>query len=221
MRRTDIRRDSSPKPHQLYTGADEKANLEARNGLLQFDEVLRLIDESQSGFKFRPSIIQKLQRLAIKDIYTCAGNFRTAPVYIAGTTHQPPEASEVTEQVEQMCEYVAENWSNTSALHLSAYLMWKVNWIHPFSGGNGRTSRAVSYLILCARLGYRLPGTNTIPEQIVANRQPYYAALDVADAAWTEGKIDVSVMEQLLAEMLANQLSSVIDEASGQHGKVD
>ena len=91
--------------------------------------------------------------------------------------------------------------------------MWKVNWIHPFSGGNGRTSRAVSYLVLCARLGYQLPGTDTIPEQIVSNREPYYQALDAADAASASGVVDVSVMEQLLADMLANQLSSVIDAA--------
>jgi Fic family protein len=93
--------------------------------------------------------------------------------------------------------------------------MWRVNCIHPFTGGNGRTSRAVSYLVLCARLGYNLPGTVTIPDQIVSNRQPYYAALDAADAAWATGTLDVSVMEQLMAEMLANQLSSVIDAARG------
>jgi Fic family protein len=95
-------------------------------------------------------------------------------------------------------------------------MMWRVNWIHPFNGGNGRTSRAISYLVLCARLGYRLVGTNTIPEQIVANRQPYYAALDAADDAYAEGKIDVSAMESLLGQMLAVQLASVlIDAAEG------
>ena len=84
------------------------------------------------------------------------------------------------------------------------------------TGGNGRTSRAISYLVLCARLGYRLVGTNTIPEQIVANRQPYYAALDAADDAYAEGKIDVSAMESLLGQMLAVQLASVlIDAAEG------
>ena len=40
------------------------------------------------------------------------------------------------------------------------------------SGGNGRTSRALSYLVMCARLGYRIPGTHTIPEQIVAIGNP-------------------------------------------------
>lgn len=213
-RQTDIQRDSRPASHQLFSDPQQKAKLEARNGLLQFDEVLRLIRESGHSFKLRPSTIQRLQRLAIQDVYTCAGNFRTTPVIIKGTTHQPPDASEVSEHVDELCEYVQSNWPAASPLHLSSYVMWKLNWIHPFSGGNGRTSRALSYLVFCAKLGYPIPGTNTIPVQIVSNRAPYYAALDAADDAWAEKRIDVTVMEQLLAEMLANQLTSVMDDAT-------
>ncbi len=73
----------------------------------------------------------------------------------------------------------------------------------------------MSYLVLFAKLGYNLPGTLTIPDQIVYNREPYYQALDAADSAWAAGTLDVSVMEQLMAEMLANQISSVIDAARG------
>jgi Fic/DOC family len=64
-----------------------------------------------------------------------------------------------------MCDYVNENWEGSSPVHLSAYVLWKLNWIHPFTDGNGRTARAISYLLLCLRLGYRLPGTNTIPKK--------------------------------------------------------
>jgi Fic family protein len=87
--------------------------------------------------------------------------------------------------------------------------MWRINWIHPFAGGNGRTSRAVSYLALCAGLGYHLPGKLTIPEQIVVNREPYYRALDAADLAWSKVIIDVSEMEILLSALLARQLTQV------------
>ncbi|MGA3027470.1 MAG: Fic family protein [Bryobacteraceae bacterium] len=215
MRRTDIQRNSRPASHELFGSLEEKALLEARNGLLQFDEVLRLVDQSASGLRLRPSIVQRLQRLAIRDIYTCAGNYRTGPVNIQGTTHEPPPASEVAEHVEEMCEYINVN-RERSPLHLAAYAMWRLNWIHPFAGGNGRTSRAVSYFVLCARLGYRIPGTRTIPEQIVANRQPYYEALDSADAAWSEGRLDISLMEKLIEDMLAVQLSSVLEAASSE-----
>ena len=214
MRRTDIQRDSRPASHQLYKDQDEKAALEARNGLLQFDEVLRLAQSP--NFRLKPSMIQRLQRFAIQDIYTCAGNYRTGPVVIEGTNHQPPPAADIAEQVEAMCEYVAIEWEK-SALHLAAYVMWRVNWIHPFAGGNGRTSRAVSYLVLSVRLGYKLIGTKAIPEQIVANRQPYYSALDAADAAWADHEhLDVSKMEALLGNMLAVQLSSVLVDAAAE-----
>jgi fido (protein-threonine AMPylation protein) len=215
MRRTDIQRNSRPASHELFTNLEEKALLEARNGLLQFDEVLRLVDQTAVGLRLRPSVVQRLQRLAIQGIYTCAGNYRTGPVNIQGTTHQPPPASDIAEFVEEMCEYVNANWER-SPLHLAAYAMWRLNWIHPFAGGNGRTSRAFSYLVLCARLGYRIPGTRTIPEQIVANRQPYYEALDAADAAWAEGRVHTTAMEKLIEVMLAVQLSSVLAAASSE-----
>ncbi len=92
--------------------------------------------------------------------------------------------------------------------------MWRINWIHPFAGGNGRTSRAVSYLVLLAKLGYALPGTRTIPDQIVDNRPPYYEALDAADLAWKRGNLDASKMEKLLSSLLAKQLVDVYHAAS-------
>ena len=36
----------------------------------------------------------------------------------------------------------------------------------------GESARALSYLLLCARLGYRLPGKKTIREQIAADKTP-------------------------------------------------
>lgn len=215
VRKTDVRRDSKPRPHELFDDPKQKAKLEARNGLLQFDEVIQLISEVENGvqFRFRPSMVQTLHRIAIQDVYTCAGNYRHDPVVIYGTDHQPPPWVNISRLVEEMCDYVNENWTTFTTIHLSAFVMWRIYWIHPFAGENGRTSRAVSYLVLCAKLGYRLPGTNTIPEQIVANRQPYYQALDAADLAFSQGIINVSKMEELLSALLARQLSDVFKSA--------
>jgi Fic family protein len=112
-----------------------------------------------------------------------------------------------------MCDYINENWAKASPLHLAAYTLWRMNWIHPFVDGNGRTSRAVSYLVLCVRLRYVLPGITTIPELIAKNKDPYYQALEAADKANADGKIDLSEMEKLLEGLLAKQLISVIDAA--------
>ena len=66
------------------------------------------------------------------------------------------------------------------------------------------------------KLGYLVPGTNTIPDQITQNRNPYFQALEAADAAQKENKIDLGAMEILLSNLLAAQLYSVIRDATGE-----
>ena len=135
---------------------------------------------------------------------------------IHGSLHQPPEPAFVADEVQAMCEYINENWS-MSAVHLAAYVLWKMNWIHPFADGNGRTARAVSYVVLSVKLDSLLPGTPTIPEQIAADKDPYYKALEEADKAWTETKVDVSALETLLSNMLAKQLLNAAKQAAGEN----
>lgn len=114
-----------------------------------------------------------------------------------------------------MCDYVNDEWDAKPAIHLSAYVMWRLNWIHPFDDGNGRTSRMLSYVVLCIRSGQQLPGKNTIPEQISRDKKSYYHALDAADAACKEGRIDVARLEELLSGLLANQLLEAYKTATG------
>jgi Fic family protein len=114
-----------------------------------------------------------------------------------------------------MCDYVNANLDKP-AIHLSAYVLWRLNWIHPFDDGNGRTARALAYFLLCARLGYRLPGTKTIPELIADNKTPYYAALEAADKAFEDGDVNVGDLETLLADRLAAQLLGVHQKALGE-----
>lgn len=207
------------KPDALPELDDEqRAVREAENGLRQYDRMLQLIDAalgSTRPFRLRPSVLLELQRIAVENLVESAGVFRQGRVSITGTEHQPPPPSEVAALIDEMCEYVTDNWSRTP-VHLSAYLMWRLNWIHPFEDGNGRTSRAVSYLVLCARLGQQLPGAKTIPERISERKQPYYAALDAADAAFLAGEVDVSVMEDLLAQHLRDQLVDTFKAATGR-----
>jgi Fic family protein len=202
---------------ELITDPVALAEREARNGLLQFDLVDQLVaahSHADRPFRLRPSLVLSLHRVALEGISSYAGNFRPAGVAIGGSRHEPPGAHLVPELVEEMCDYVNANLDRP-AIHLSAFTLWRVNWIHPFVDGNGRTARALSYFTLCARLGYRLPGVRTIPELIAANKRPYYAALEAADEAARNGEIDVSGMEQLIGSHLATQLYGVHQQATG------
>lgn len=202
---------------ELITDPIQKAEAEALNGLRQFDAGRACIREAleRGSFKLRVSLLLTLQREALAGISSYAGNFRPAGVAIEGSKHEPPGAHLVPSLVEDMCDYVNDNWENATAIHLSAYVMWRLNWIHPFADGNGRTSRTSSYVVLCVKLGSDLPGLPTIPQQIVENRIPYFDALDAADDAWREGILDLSAMEELLSGMLAKQLHGAYEQAGG------
>jgi Fic/DOC family len=113
----------------------------------------------------------------------------------------------VPQLVDEMCDHVNQHW-HQSGIYLAAYLLWRVNWIHPFSDGNGRTARAIAYLVLCAKLRQRLPGDRTIPDDFISgNKAPYYAGLEAADEAWSKGKLDVSALEDYLGKLLADQVT--------------
>lgn len=202
----------------LYRTQEEKRALESRNGALQFLQVLYEIDEWISHkSNLTPDLLKRLQHRAIVNLYSCAGEFRNGSVRIdGGEGHQPPDHSLVGQLVDELCVYVNENWNSCTPLHLGAYTLWRLNWIHPFFGGNGRTSRAAAYIVLCAKLGFRLPGEVTIADFIVAARQPYLDALRSADKAWEQGTIDLTKMEELLESLLAKQFLTVITEASGR-----
>jgi Fic family protein len=215
----DDERHSRALEVELITDPEEKARVEVSNGLKQFDAVAALIEthlDPQRPFKLRPSTILSIHREALKGISSFAGVWRPAAIEIGGSKHEPPGAHLVPGLIEEMCDYVNDNWNKASAFHLCAYVLWRLNWIHPFVDGNGRTARAISYLVLCLRLGYRLPGTNTIPEQIAEDKRPYYKALEAADEGNVGGKLDLSVMEKILEGYLAKQLIGVLRRAGGK-----
>jgi Fic family protein len=218
----ELERHSQALEAELVADPNEKAKVEARNGVRQFDAVTELIEyfsDPERKFKLRPSQLLHLHRIALDGLSSYAGNWRPAGIEIRGSKHQPVGAHLVPEEIEHMCDYVNDNWEIRTPLHLSAYALWKLNWIHPFTDGNGRTARAFSYLLLCLRLGYRLPGKRTIPEQIARDKTPYYKALEAADKEWEAKKLDLSVLEKLLADLLALQLGSVHDQATGSDAR--
>jgi Fic family protein len=216
-------RYSKPVAQPLITDKLERARRESENGLRQIDLVLdrvrRHTGPSPEPFKLRPSLLLALNRAAVEGIEATAGAFRTGGMEIFGSKHQPPKGAEVPELIEELCDYVNDHWQ-ASAAHLSAYVMWRINWIHPFDDGNGRTARAASYLVLSVKTGGVLPGSKSIPERIVGAKNAYYYALEKADKAYKADKsIDVSDLESIVVGALAAQLADVVMEASGTANK--
>jgi Fic family protein len=194
----------------------QKARQEALNTLRQYDRMVEMINETlrqPQRFRLRPSALQELNRLSIRNLEAEAGRWRDVPIVIEGSDHQPPPPEDVPKHVDDLCDYVNDHWSDKSPFHLAAYVMWRLNWIHPFVDGNGRTTRAVSYYVLCGKLGFHMPGVTTVAEMIAQNKDPYYKALEAADAAQKKGTLDVSEMEYLLSDLLAKQMVLALQRA--------
>lgn len=101
------------------------------------------------------------------------------------------------------------------AVHASAYLLWRTNWIHPFHDGNGRVARELSYLALLVGSGVEeIAGTPTIPELIDSDpelREEYERYLEEADREWTimlEPR--VQKLESLISDLLVKQAESAM-----------
>ena len=204
---------------ELITDPLEKAEREAENGVRQYNMALAIIrnhvKDAERPFRLRSGIILRLHKEVLDGIHVLAGTFRNTPVKIGGSAHEPVEAFMVPEETEHLCEYANDNWSTKSALHLAAYVLWRLNWIHPFADGNGRTARTVSYVVLSVKLDSILPGVPTIPDQIASDKTPYYRALEAADSAWkATQQVDVSQLESMLEGLLAKQLVAAVSSAA-------
>ena len=83
----------------------------------------------------------------------------------------PPAAEEVAPLMNQFVDTVNYNWESMGSVVAAALALWRINYIHPFTNGNGRTARAVCYFILCVRAGGLLAGSTNLIELL--RSEPY------------------------------------------------
>lgn len=182
---------------------------EAENTLRQFDRAIEVIESALARpepLHFSPALVKDLHAIALDGLVDDAGEYRTGRVFITNSEHRPPESVEVPALVKEMCDRVRDRWRLDSAVSLAAYVMWRLNWIHPFADGNGRTSRAAGYIVLSCKLGFVLRGADTLAALINSSRRNYYDALVDSDMAWRGGRVDVSSLERMLQRNIARQL---------------
>jgi Fic family protein len=184
------------------------ARVQEQNLLRQYDLLTNCIELGLSkGIEvFDKYTLWSLNAAAVANIAQFGGRFREQPIYVGN--HIPPHFKDVPTLMDQFLSVVHENWDIIDhPTMLPAYALWRLNWIHPFIEGNGRTARAACYHLICMRHGGLLPGTKIVPERIRENRPRYYAALQAADRHWAEGQFNVDELAEYLADLLREQLS--------------
>ncbi len=184
------------------------AKVQAQNLLRQYDLLTNCIEIGlEKGIEsFDKYTLWALNYAAVANIAQFGGRYREEPIYVGN--HRPPHFRAVADQMDRLLSLIHENWTIIDhPTILPAYALWRLNWIHPFVEGNGRTARAACYYLICMRQGRLLGGKRIVPERIRENRQPYYEALKAADIAWENGDFDVSKLADYLAGLLKDQLS--------------
>jgi Fic family protein len=177
-----------------------------KNLVRQYDLLANFIE---IGLRHGPTSIDKyalwsLNHVAVAGISQFGGRFREEPIYVGN--HIPPHFQSVPDLMDRFISFIHENWDNMTPAQIAGYGLWRLNWIHPFIEGNGRTARAVCYYLLCVSTGKLLPGKKTVPERIRESREPYVAALRDADRHWAQGNLDLTLMEAYIAGLLEDQL---------------
>jgi hypothetical protein len=100
-------------PFSADAQAIDVAKLEVDNGFRQIDlgiDVIKMFLEPDRPFALRPSLIQQLQKVAVEGIAPHPGEWRTGSAKITKSSHVPPDLHLVSFLVQEMCDYVNDNW---------------------------------------------------------------------------------------------------------------
>jgi Fic family protein len=153
-------------------------------------------------------IIRALHFHALACLHPGAGQYRTETVDVDAGFFAPPAHPQIAALMEMFAIQVNRLWDRLDAVALAAFVLWRLNNIHPFTEGNGRAARAACWFVLCVKSGGWLPGAPMLPELIRANREDYLRCLrEVDESAWA-GALDIGPLQQFLAGLLDRQLRS-------------
>lgn len=158
--------------------------------------------------------LRELHRTGTLFLLKSPGEYRTEQVYVAAPggviIHQPPTHETVAGHMATVFTDLADIWPVANPVEAGSFLLWKINWVHPFKNGNGRTARAFCYACICLKFGFVLPGTTTLIELIMQNRGEYQSALRVADLSFQEtGTADLTAMNAFVERLLREQFLSI------------
>ena len=120
------------------------------------------------------SIVKILTRDASEE---SVDGYRDGPVFVTGKdgiVYTPPEADKIDSMMEALIDFI--NSYNIHPVLKACIAHFYLVYVHPFKDGNGRTARAISYMILL-RSGYDQFRYFSISGMIAEERSRYYRSM--------------------------------------------
>lgn len=189
--------------HEVYRA------LEAENGNRQYDFLRSIVAACLDLDRpfLSQHVIKALNFQAITCLHIDAGAYRPCEVMVGA--HRPPAFYRVPALMDDFVNTVNRLWETADELVLATYVLWRLNNIHPFINGNGRTARAACYFVICLKnRGWPL-GTPILPELIKRERENYCVALQHAHDTFAQtGSPDLGPLHQIVTALAAEQARS-------------
>lgn len=137
------------------------------------------------------ALILQLHKLTVSNLARegdrTPGEYRKGTVTINNSNHIPPPSGDVRDYMEELFRFINGNSEPKYDLLKTALAHHRFCWIHPFSNGNGRTVRLLTYAMLIKQ-GFRVKEGRIINPTAVfcADRNRYYDLLELADSGTEE-----------------------------------
>ena len=181
-------------------GHDIYQELALGNLVRQYDFLRSIIATAvRVEHRISPTIPKALNYHAIACLHESAGEYR--PHDVAVGAYRPPCYTRVPALMSEFIDDIDRNWDQTDAVSLAAFCLWRLNHIHPFVNGNGRTARALCYYVFCVKMQGEPIGDLILPERIRRNREEYVRLLQQTDQ-----QLNLIHLRQFLARLLKEQL---------------
>lgn len=125
--------------------------------------------------------------------------FRTVPVYVTGregVIYTPPAADQVPGMMDDLLNFIQN--SELHPLFKACIAHFYFVYVHPFTDGNGRTARALSYMMLL-RTGYDFFRYFSVSGLIAEERNSYYKSMRYVEASGDDMTYFVDYYSAMLA----------------------
>jgi len=154
----------------------------------QIEAAMREVELSiEPGAPLTEHLIRGLHDTTVRDLTRegdrTPGSYRTGPVRIAQADHLPPDAVQVPAYMAELVDFINRSDPPKYDLMKVALAHHRFAWIHPFSNGNGRVVRLLTYAMLI-KYGFQVSSAGRLlnPAAVFcADRNRYYTMLALAD----------------------------------------
>lgn len=156
--------------------------------IANIEEAMAYIESTmEAGTPLTEHFVRELHALAVGGLVregdATPGAYRATQVRIAQSAHLPPESVQVLAYMQELVSFINQADPPKYDLIKVALAHHRFGWVHPFSNGNGRVVRLLTYALLI-KYGFNVKTGGRVlnPTAVFcSDREKYYDMLSCAD----------------------------------------